>query len=178
MSKDLTNLDIPVVIENKTNELSAFRYFKANFVEKLQSGDKVALSSTSSEEMAYYLKIKEDLEINEASNIPDISKYVKIVNDHIDSTGSEHLKVGVGEHIETMQETLDIQMGDEHIPEMTYNIYYFKDLITQALYNSMIGVAIPIDTTDFVLLIRESEQPSESAMYLIRGNNVTNEMHQ
>lgn len=33
MSKDLTNLDIPVVIENKTNELSAFRYFRANFVE-------------------------------------------------------------------------------------------------------------------------------------------------
>lgn len=178
MSKDLTNLDIPVVIENKTNELSTFRYFKANFVEKLQSGDIVTLSPTSSEEMAYYLKIKEDLEINKASNIPDVSKYVKIVNDHIDSTGSEHLKIGVGECVGTMQETLDIQMGDEYIPEMMYNVYYFRDLVTQAPYNSVIGVAIPIDTADFVVLVRESEQPSESAMYLIRGNNVTNEMHQ
>lgn len=178
MSKDLTNLDIPVVIENKTNELSAFRYFRANFVEKLQSGDKVILSPTSSEEMAYYLKIKENLEINGASNIPDISKYVKIVNDHIDSTGSRYLKIDAGECGLTIQETLDMQIGDEHIPEMTYNIYYFKDLITQAPYNAVIGVAIPIDTTDFVILVRESEQPSESAMYLIRGNNVTNEMHQ
>ena len=46
-----------VTLENVGTEPVAFRYFRVNFVEKLQAGDKVVLTAGSSEEAAYYLAL-------------------------------------------------------------------------------------------------------------------------
>lgn len=46
-----------VTIENVGEEPTAFRYFRVNFAETLQPGDKVVLTAGSSEEAAYYLAL-------------------------------------------------------------------------------------------------------------------------
>ena len=77
MVKDLTNLEEPFVLENKTNEVVAIRYYLVNFVEKLQPGDKIAITPKSSEELAYYIKIQEGLE--ESASAPLTPEdYIKI----------------------------------------------------------------------------------------------------
>ena len=68
MVKDLTNLEEPFTLENKTNEVVAIRYYLVNFVEKLQPGDKIEITPKSSEELAYYMKIQEDLETDGGSS--------------------------------------------------------------------------------------------------------------
>ena len=59
-----TSLEEPVniTIENKTNINQAIRYFDCNFQDILKPGDSVKLTVTSSERLAYYTKIKEELE--------------------------------------------------------------------------------------------------------------------
>ena len=58
---DLRN-PIDITIENKTNINQAIRYFDCNFQDILEPGDTVILTATSSERLAYYTKIKEELE--------------------------------------------------------------------------------------------------------------------
>ena len=50
------NLEVQkvVTIENKGEEPVAFRYFRVNFAETLEAGDKVILTALTSEEAAYY----------------------------------------------------------------------------------------------------------------------------
>jgi hypothetical protein len=57
--KDLT-VTKTVTIENVGEEVTAFRYFRVNFAEKLEAGDKVVLTAGSSEEAAYYLALADE----------------------------------------------------------------------------------------------------------------------
>ena len=59
-----TSLENPIdiTIENKSNINQTFRYFDCNFQEKLEPGDSVKLTVTTSEKLAYYTKIKELIE--------------------------------------------------------------------------------------------------------------------
>ena len=68
MIKDLTNLE-EFTLENKTNEVVAIRYYLVNFVEKLNPGDIITITPRSSEELAYYMKIQEELEVSEAKKL-------------------------------------------------------------------------------------------------------------
>ena len=78
MVKDLTNLE-EFTLENKTNEITAIRYYLVNFVEKLQPGDKITITPRSSEELAYYMKIQEDLEATNGNSAPSTPEdYIKI----------------------------------------------------------------------------------------------------
>ena len=78
MIKDLTNLE-EFTLENKTNEITAIRYYLVNFVEKLQPGDKITITPRSSEELAYYMKIQEDLEATNGNSAPSTPEdYIKI----------------------------------------------------------------------------------------------------
>ena len=55
MVKDLTKLDEPFTLENKTNKVVAIRFYLVNFVKKLQPGDTIDITPKSSEELAYYM---------------------------------------------------------------------------------------------------------------------------
>lgn len=59
-----TSLENPIdiTIENKSKINQAIRYFDCNFQDILEPGDKVILTVTSSERLAYYTKLKEELE--------------------------------------------------------------------------------------------------------------------
>lgn len=54
--KDLT-MAKTVTIENVGEEPVAFRYFRVNFAETLETGDRVVLTAGSSEEAAYYVAL-------------------------------------------------------------------------------------------------------------------------
>ena len=81
MVKDLTKLD-EFTLENKTDEVVAIRYYLVNFVEKLQPGDTITLTPRSSEELAYYMKIQEDLEVGEAKRLMP-EDFAKIAMDYL-----------------------------------------------------------------------------------------------
>ena len=49
-----------VTIKNVGKEVTAFRYFRVNFVESLQPEDEVVLTAGSSEEAAYYLALADE----------------------------------------------------------------------------------------------------------------------
>jgi len=69
-----TSLEEPVdiTIENNTGINQAIRYFDCNFQDILKPGDSVKLTVTSSERLAYYTRIKEDLAENAAGPLtPD-----------------------------------------------------------------------------------------------------------
>jgi len=69
-----TSLEEPVdiTIENNTGINQAIRYFDCNFQDILKPGDNVKLTVTSSERLAYYTRIKEDLAENAAGPLtPD-----------------------------------------------------------------------------------------------------------
>ncbi len=68
MVKDLTKLDEPFTLENKTNKVVAIRFYLVNFVKKLQPGDTIDITPKSSEELAYYMKIQEGLEASAGSD--------------------------------------------------------------------------------------------------------------
>ena len=57
------SIEEPVVVElvNKTNEIQTFRYYLCNFTETLQPDDAVKLLVTSSEALAFYTRLKEEL---------------------------------------------------------------------------------------------------------------------
>jgi hypothetical protein len=57
--KDLT-VTKTVTLENVGEEVTTFRYYRVNFVEKLEAGDKVVLTAGSSEEAAYYLALADE----------------------------------------------------------------------------------------------------------------------
>ena len=56
MSTDLKVTKI-VTIKNAGEEPTAFRYFRVNFAETLEAGDRVVLTAGSSEEAAYYVAL-------------------------------------------------------------------------------------------------------------------------
>ena len=56
MEKDI-KMTKTITIENVGTEPVAFRYFRVNFAETLEAGDKVTLTAGSSEEAAYYLAL-------------------------------------------------------------------------------------------------------------------------
>lgn len=78
MVKDLTHLR-EYTLENKTNEVVAIRYYLVNFVEKLQPGATITLTPRSSEELAYYMKIQEELDGNGVSKELEPIDYAKII---------------------------------------------------------------------------------------------------
>ena len=78
MVKDLTHLR-EYTLENKTSEIVAIRYYLVNFVEKLQPGDTITLTPRSSEELAYYMKIQEELDGNGVSKELEPIDYAKII---------------------------------------------------------------------------------------------------
>ena len=54
MNIDLTKLDEPFVLENKTDEIVAIRHYRVNFVEKLLPGQTIEITPKFAEELAYY----------------------------------------------------------------------------------------------------------------------------
>ena len=50
----ITNTNVVPEGADANDYVVAFRYFRVNFVEKLQAGDEVVLTAGSSEEAAYY----------------------------------------------------------------------------------------------------------------------------
>ena len=62
MTKDFSNVPATVTIENvSTVEDTSFRYFRVNFVEVLKPEDKVVLTVASSEEVAYYAALADEV---------------------------------------------------------------------------------------------------------------------
>lgn len=57
--KDVT-MTKTITLKNVGEEPVAFRYFRVNFAEKLQAGDEVVLTASSSEEAAYYLALADE----------------------------------------------------------------------------------------------------------------------
>ena len=79
MIKDLTNFREPFTLENNKDEIYTVRHYLTNFVEKLQPGDKIIITPRSSEELAYYIKVQEDLEATNGSSAPSTPEdYIKI----------------------------------------------------------------------------------------------------
>ena len=59
MKKDFSKVPATVTIANVSSEVVEFRYFRVNFVEKLQPADEVVLTVASSEEVAYYVALED-----------------------------------------------------------------------------------------------------------------------
>lgn len=60
MAKIDVTIPKTVTIKNVGTEVTAFRYFRVNFVESLQPEDEVVLTAGSSEEAAYYLALADE----------------------------------------------------------------------------------------------------------------------
>lgn len=60
MAKIDVTIPKTVTIKNVGKEVTAFRYFRVNFVESLQPEDEVVLTAGSSEEAAYYLALADE----------------------------------------------------------------------------------------------------------------------
>jgi len=73
------SLDNPVelTIENKTGITQTFRYYLCNFVDTLQPDDAVKLLVTSSEALAFYTRLKEELAQANASSAPTPMDFAK-----------------------------------------------------------------------------------------------------
>ena len=117
-----TNLANPVVItiENKTDIIQTIRYFKVNMVEKLNPSDSIVLSATTSEELAYYTELKNLLDGNGTKTMTSID-YIEATLKHFnvpyETVGDEGR--GSGE-----ESTIGFDIGNEEIPEDTYQVYY------------------------------------------------------
>lgn len=169
MNIDLTKLDEPFVLENKTDEIVAIRHYRVNFVEKLLPGQTIEITPRFAEELAYYKKIQEDLETNSTTGF-DVNKYVKIVNDRLKAEGWEYLQIGNLEFVEQMEQTVEYRIGNETIPETTYTVHIYNE--TNASEPTAVSFAIG---DGYVVVIKDYE--SQTDTYKIEGNAVTNENH-
>ncbi len=68
---------VELTIENKTGITQTFRYYLCNFVDTLQPNDAVKLLVTSSEALAFYTKLKEELAQANTSSAPTPMDFAK-----------------------------------------------------------------------------------------------------
>ena len=69
MEKDFSTVPAVITLTNKSEEPVGFRYYRVNFVEVIEAGDSVKITSPSSEEVAYYMALadaKVGLEVTKA----------------------------------------------------------------------------------------------------------------
>ena len=121
MVKDLTNLE-EFTLENKTNEVVAIRHYLVNFVEKLNPGDTITLTPKSSEELAYYIKIQEEME-EDSGFVSDIELTRELAEEFIAeaftywATGIENY--GVVDFVEHSSIEASVFVQDTRYPEGT-----------------------------------------------------------
>ena len=116
---DLEN-PVTFTLENKTGENKAIRYFRVNFTEVLKPEDKIILTVTTSEELAYYTKLQEGLEGNAKTKMTSkdyITATLKYFNAPEFTVSDEERGSG-----EIINRGFDI--GDESIPEDEYTAFY------------------------------------------------------
>ena len=158
MVKDLTNLEEPFTLENKTNEVVAIRYYLVNFVEKLQPGDKIEITPKSSEELAYYMKIQEDLETDEGSSELTAEDYVIKTLEFLQIDTKQVRIPNPGRIEEDFVVGFDI--GNESIPEASYTKYTYN-------------IEVPAPNGDTVELDMEVYINSDIAVSLTSTGNGT-----
>lgn len=171
MNIDLTKLDEPFVLENKTNEIVAIRHYRVNFVEKLLPGQTIEITPKFAEELAYYKKIQEDLETENAQDNP--VKYISILNNWLDRNRWPEYIITLGNEIGTDKVVDEFHIGNEIIPETEYNVTTYESL--NRFETATVGVYIPVNTQDYVLIIED--HPSQTEYYILKGNDVTNQDH-
>lgn len=157
MVKDLTKLD-EFTLENKTDEVVAIRYYLVNFVEKLQPGDTITLTPRSSEELAYYMKIQEDLETDEGSSELTAEDYVIKTLEFLQIDTKQVRIPNPGRIEEDFVVGFDI--GNESIPEASYTKYTYN-------------IEVPAPNGDTVELDMEVYINSDIAVSLTSTGNGT-----
>ena len=120
---DLRN-PINITIENKTGINQAIRYFDCNFQDVLAPEDSVIITATSSERLAYYTKLKEELEINEGTTELTSKDYVIKTLEFL-QVDTKKVEIPEPDRIEE-DFVVGFDIGNESIPEASYTKYSYE----------------------------------------------------
>jgi len=163
-----TNLEnsIDMTIENKTNIDQVFRYYGANFTDVLHPGDKIKLTVSTTESLAYYTEVQEELK--EEDETPISADYIFEIPDALIS--GSYLDVSSLDFAAIQEATVDPETGDVRD--------YVKVLVKQSGKQWLLGAAvteISIEEDAAVVISfftdLDYETSTENWVFSIKGNN-------